>query len=140
MDLSDAKRSGNILRIPPQHIVVLLHRFRISLAEGQISGQLDSSAQIIRINNSAQTRQAVVIAGPSASRVIAVQDSTGGAGQVSGSVLARSPAHGQSRRGERGMRLGDGMLPEMEDRGRQHRGGVAVADARHHVVEVADAA
>jgi hypothetical protein len=32
------------------------------------------------------------------------------------------------------------VLAEMEDRGRQHRGGVAVADARDQVIEIADAA
>src|SRR5258708_14311696 len=55
----------------------------------------------------------------------------------------RHPAsrpHGDPRGGEMRLRLGDAVGAEMEDRGGEHGGGMAVADAGHEMVERADAA
>src|SRR5258708_31545881 len=55
----------------------------------------------------------------------------------------RHPAsrpHGDPRGGEMRLRLGDAIGAEMEDRGGEHGGGMAVADADDEMVERADAA
>src|SRR5260221_591876 len=54
-------------------------------------------------------------------------------------MIASQP-HRDAGRGEIGLRLGDAVKAEMEDRGGEHGGGVAVADAGDEVGERADAA
>src|SRR5260221_7625830 len=54
----------------------------------------------------------------------------------------RHPAsrpHGDPRGGEMRLRLGDAVGAEMEDRGGEHGGGIAVAGAGDEMVERADA-
>ena len=54
--------------------------------------------------------------------------------------LSRIGPHRQTGLRHIGLGLAHRMLAEMEDRCCQHRGGMAVADAGNHVVEIADAA
>src|SRR5262245_43710829 len=48
--------------------------------------------------------------------------------------------HGQAGTGHVPLRVGDAVLAEVKDRGREHRGGVAVADALDQVLQRADPA
>src|ERR1700689_562057 len=85
------------------------------------------------------------IAGGSA-RVIAVEAKT--AARVTVIVRARRMAtslkrlesHRDTRLGKIGLRLAEAVDAEMEDRGRQHRCGVAIANALDQMIEGADAA
>ena len=49
-------------------------------------------------------------------------------------------ADGNAGSSQRGVRVGDGRFAEMEDRGGEHGGCVALRHPRDEVIEVADAA
>src|SRR5579863_10773166 len=52
----------------------------------------------------------------------------------------RIEPHRQAGTGHIFLGLAHGIFAEMKDRGRQHRGGMALADAGYEMVEIADAA
>src|SRR5690606_25041795 len=61
-------------------------------------------------------------------------------GPETGSDMGPLLPHGDSRRAHMRLGLADRELAEMEDGGRQHRGGMALAHPADEMVEIADAA